>query len=310
MSPLLSVVMPTHNRAGELQLAATSVLAQEVDLELVVVDDHSDDGSAGDIDRLSASDARVRVVRLSGGSPVGPCAARNRGLEVAEGELVGFCDDDDRWVPGAAGTILEFLEEHPDVVAASSWHEVSHRELGRTAVFRGPVHYEARHLLWQNLIALPFAVIRRSGLPFAVSFDPALPTGEDWDLFLRCAQHGPVRTLPIVGYVYTQHGGARVTRAVERQVEGRRAFVAKHGAAMPPSCRLYHETIMAGLEHGRAGMRSTLSAAARRAPGRAAAVAGIIGISAAASRVGQRRGDPGMQARLMASLVGRSTDRH
>lgn len=305
MSPQLSVIMPTRNRAAEVVRAAASVLGQDVDLELVVVDDASTDDTAGQLDALAAGDRRVRVVRPSGQVPLGPCLARNRGLEVAEGDFVSFCDDDDAWTPGTAPTVLGFLEDHPGVVVASTWHLVSHPELGTTAVYRGPTEYGVRHLLWQNFVALPFGVIRRGAVPFDIAFDPELPTGEDWDLWLRCAEHGEVRTVTRVGYVYTQHGGSRVTRALQAQIDGRRGFVAKHGAAMSASCRLYHETVLSGYQHGRRGMLSTLSAASGRSPLRAAAVAGLLGSSLAASRAGRRRRDPGLQARLMASLIGR-----
>src|SRR5215472_9662532 len=98
--PLLSVVLPTRNRPRLLARAAASVLAQDVgSLELVVVDDASTDDTPDVLDRLTGLDERVRVVRTA--SPLGPCEARNRGLEEAEGELVSFCDDDDVWLPAA-----------------------------------------------------------------------------------------------------------------------------------------------------------------------------------------------------------------
>jgi hypothetical protein len=298
--------MPTHDRAGEVGRAAASVLDQDVkSLELVIVDDSASDDTVGVLERLQSQDRRVRVVRTAGS--VGPCVARNRGIEVAQGELVAFCDDDDAWLPGVGKIVLEFLETHPEVVAASSWHVVHHADSGGTAVFRGPLEYTSAQLLWQNLVALPFAVVRRGALSFDVSFDPDLPTGEDWDLWLRCSQEGLVRTVPHVGYRYTQHGGDRVTRTAAAQVTGRRNFLAKHGAAMSSSCRLFHETVLAGYEDGRGAMLSEMAPS----PGRghstrdSAVVAFLLASSFMAVRIGQRRHDPGLQSRLMASLLAR-----
>jgi len=296
--------MPTHDRAGEVVRAASSVLGQEgVLLELVLVDDASSDATPEALERLAAEDPRVRVVRTE--RALGPCEARNRGLAVAQGELVAFCDDDDAWFPGVARTVTGFLADHPEVVAASSWHVVQHRTSQRVAVFRGPLAYTSEQLLWQNLIALPFAVLRRQALSFDVSFDPALPTGEDWDLWLRCSFDGPVRTVPVVGYLYTQHGGSRVTRTGDAQIVGRRHFVDKHGASMSGACRLFHQTVLSGYEHGRPGMLRCLGPGVAGSPADAAVVAGVLAASLAAARAGQRRGDPGLQARLMARLVGR-----
>ena len=291
--------MPTHNRARELGRAASSVLAQHVEnLELVIVDDSSSDDTPEVLDRLASQDGRVRVVRTD--ATVGPCVARNRGLEVAQGELVAFCDDDDAWFPGVGEVVMEFLSAHPDVVAASSWHVVLHAESGGAAVFRGPLEYGHEQLLWQNFVALPFAVVRRNALRFTVSFDPDLPTGEDWDLWLRCSSDGLVRTVPHVGYLYTQHGGSRVTRTAEAQVTGRRNFVAKHGAAMTGSCRRFHETVLAGYEHRRGGMLRGLAPGRGRSTRDALVVAALLTSSLGAVKIGQRRRDPGLQSRLMA----------
>jgi hypothetical protein len=296
--------MPTHNRARELGRAASSVLAQNVEsLELVIVDDSSSDDTPDVLDRLASQDGRVRVVRSD--STVGPCVARNLGLEVAQGELVAFCDDDDAWFPGVGGVLVDFLAEHPDVVAASSWHVVLHADSGSAAVFRGPLAYGHEQLLWQNFVGLPFAMVRRNALRFAVSFDPNLPTGEDWDLWLRCSQDGLVRTVPHVGYLYTQHGGSRVTRTAAAQGTGRRNFLAKHGGAMTGSCRRFHETVLAGYEHGRAGMVRGLVPGRGRSTRDALVVAALLTSSFGAVKVGQRRRDPGLQSRLMASQLAR-----
>ncbi|MGA2522371.1 MAG: glycosyltransferase family A protein [Acidimicrobiales bacterium] len=302
---LLSVVMPTRGRPREVVAAAASVLSQDVDaLELVIVDDSaSDEDTAHALQRLVDEDRRVQVVRTEGG--VGPCVARNRGLEVAQGELVSFCDDDDAWLPGVGRVVLDFLSSHPDVVAASSWHVVHHADSGREVVFRGPLHYGSDQLLWQNFVALPFAVVRRHALSFDVTFDPALPTGEDWDLWLRCSRDGPVRTIPHVGYRYTQHGGARVTRATDAQATGRRNFVAKHRTEMTGACRCYHEAVLAGYAAGRGGMARALAPGKGHPAGAGAAAALFLATSFAAARAGRRRGDPGLQARLMATLLAR-----
>jgi len=281
--------------------AASSVLAQDVgSLELVVVDDCSTDDTPDVLDRLTALDGRVRVVRTT--SAVGPCEARNRGLEVADGELVSFCDDDDVWLPGARH-VIDATAADARVAAMSSWHMVGHVDSGGAAVYRGPLEYDARHLLWQNMVAMPFAVIRRSALSFEVRFDPMLPTGEDWDLYLRCARDGPFRSLPQVSYLYAQHAGARVTRAAAAQVEGRRNFLAKHTGDMTPACRAYHEAVLAGYQAGRKGILRRLASRHGVSASESAYVTAVLFASLAASRVGVRRSDPGLQARRMVSWI-------
>ncbi len=107
VTSLVSVVSPTHNRAESLARAAASVLTQNIaELELVVVDDCSTDATPDVLDRLTATEPRVRVVRNN--TALGPCEARNGGLAVARGDFVGFCDDDYAWVPEWAKTWSPF----------------------------------------------------------------------------------------------------------------------------------------------------------------------------------------------------------
>ena len=100
----VSVIMPVYNAAAHLEAAVQSVLHQTLqDLELILVDDGSTDGSAALCDAAAAADCRVRTVHQSN---AGICAARNRGLELAAGEYISFCDDDDVFLPDFLATAL------------------------------------------------------------------------------------------------------------------------------------------------------------------------------------------------------------
>src|SRR6476619_4343306 len=92
----VTVVVPTRNRPGLLDLTLTSVLRQrDVDLRVIVVDDASTLNNADVIAGLA--DSRLQLVR----QPVikGASAARNRGVSQTTTEWVAFCDDDDLWSP-------------------------------------------------------------------------------------------------------------------------------------------------------------------------------------------------------------------
>jgi len=128
MTSLLSVVMPTHDRSDQLERAARSILDQGgTEVELVIVDDASSDGTPAVTDRLS-EDARVRLVRNE--QAIGPGAARNKGIAAARGDLLGFCDDDDAWLPRAASSLVAYLDAHPETGAVTSWHQVVHDVTG------------------------------------------------------------------------------------------------------------------------------------------------------------------------------------
>jgi len=93
MNPKVSVVIPTYERAGKVQNAIESVLAQTFsDLEVIVVDDGSTDGTAQIL--AEAFDDRIRYYAQAN---QGVSVARNRGIEEARGEWIAFLDSDDLW---------------------------------------------------------------------------------------------------------------------------------------------------------------------------------------------------------------------
>ncbi|MEA3136705.1 MAG: teichuronic acid biosynthesis glycosyltransferase TuaG, partial [Thermoplasmata archaeon] len=94
----VSVILPVRNRAILVEAAARSVLDQKwTDLELIVVDGGSTDGTVAVLHRLAASDARVRL--LLHDKAEGVSAARNAGARLARGRLLAFQDSDDSWRP-------------------------------------------------------------------------------------------------------------------------------------------------------------------------------------------------------------------
>lgn len=298
---LVSVVMPTHNRPEWLVRAARSVLEQRTaDVELVIVDDASTDHTPAITAQL-AEDRRVQVLRND--VTLGPGGSRNRGIAAARGDLIAFCDDDDRWLPGTARCVLDAFDADAGVGLVTAWHQVVHEATGRVARYRGPLTYGYRHLLWFNFVALPFGVIRRALFPGELAVDTALPSCEDWDLWLRCAETRPVRTLPEVLYSYHQHRDGRVTRDGSADRVGRQRFLDKHADAMTPACRRYHELVVAQLTGGRTGVGEQL-ATDLGTPMAAAAAAAILAAGAAAGVIGTRRRDPGLPARVTAALIG------
>jgi glycosyltransferase involved in cell wall biosynthesis len=281
--------------------AVASVRRQSfTDLEIVVVDDGSATDAADAVHHLAQLDERVRTIRLE--RSVGASEARNRGLATAAGEFVAFLDDDDEWVPDAAKIAVATLRRRPELVGVSAWHRVV-PEGQRPVVYRGPLEYEAKDLLWCNFPAVPFAVLRRDVLGDELHFDGDLITCEDWDLFLRCARRGPLATVPEVLYRYHQRRTARVTDSAARKLDGKRRFVRKHESEMTPLCRDYHdakEQIMAAT-----GWGEKMWLAPRLLRAIAPRASGVVVRESLSARVGWLTRDPGRSARTLLSLVRR-----
>lgn len=95
---LVSVIMPAWNAAAFMSRSVESVLGQtRPELELIIVDDCSTDGTLALIERHAEADTRVRPIRQARNS--GVAAARNAGIAAARGEFVAFLDSDDWWHP-------------------------------------------------------------------------------------------------------------------------------------------------------------------------------------------------------------------
>jgi glycosyltransferase involved in cell wall biosynthesis len=199
--PDLSVVIPTHDRAGLLPLALGGALRQRgVAMEVIIVDDGSTDNTR---DVLGAvDDPRVRVVPHD--APTGVSAARNDGVALARAPWVAFLDDDDVWAPDKLRLQLDALRASDARWAYVGAVNVSlgHRVVGGTAP---PSSEEvAASIRARNVVpggcsgvVASTDLVRASG-----GFDTSLAALADWDLWLRLAADGAPTSVdrPLVGY--------------------------------------------------------------------------------------------------------------
>ena len=222
MSPRVSVVVPTYNRAHVLGESLASLLAErDVDLEVVVVDDGSTDGTAALLARLG--DPRVRALQRP---HAGIAAARNAGLAAARAPYVAFHDSDDRALPGRLAVPLAFLERHPDVglviqngrmlppeddpagteepwIKPGVARALAARPIGVAEVFR-----------W-NLGQLQGMCFTRQALEATGPLDPSFTILDDLDLVLRVTLRFRAVFLDVPAFAYRRHP-AGIARNRER----------------------------------------------------------------------------------------------
>ncbi|MGH8984328.1 MAG: glycosyltransferase family 2 protein [Acidimicrobiia bacterium] len=220
MTPLVSVVIPTRNRCGVLPRTLRCVMGQSLqDLEVVVVDDASDDATADTLARIA--DTRLRCERH--GSRHGVAAARNTGLAIARGRWVAFVDDDDLWAPQKLALQLHALRStEAGWSCASSVHvDPALRVL---LLQRAPPAGDVVDLvLARNAVpgGASGVVARRDLLLEIGGFDTRLASLADWDLWIRLAlaSHLAPVAAPVIAYLV--HPGALSTdvHASERELE-------------------------------------------------------------------------------------------
>jgi glycosyltransferase involved in cell wall biosynthesis len=211
MMPKVSVVVPSYNRAHLLDACLESVVRQTYrDFEIVVVDDGSTDNTA-EVAARYAPLARY-VWQENRGIP----EAYNRGIQEARGEYILFVDSDDQLLEEALGAEVAVLDENDDVglAYAQAWQV---DESGAVTALRKPAfargayirsgREEIKDLLFWCHITSPTPMVRRRCFDDVGPFDPQLPIGEDWDMWIRIAKKYDVAYIDRPLGKYLKHSG-------------------------------------------------------------------------------------------------------
>lgn len=189
--PLVSVVMPVHDAERYLDESIGSVLAQDMDdLELVAVDDASNDGSLKLLHRDAALDERVRVIALA--DNCGAARARNLALQEARGRYVAFLDSDDWWQPQKLSLQLSLMEATGFSMCTCGYlmHFEDAGDERQDRVFHVPERVTYEDLLRVNYFSCSTLVVERRLVPKDM-FDPSLQH-EDYGAWLALTKGGQV----------------------------------------------------------------------------------------------------------------------
>src|SRR3954468_22011370 len=244
--PRVSVIVPAHDAEATLGETLASLRAQTLaDLEAIVVDDASADGTRALAAEAAAGDARLRLLALP--ANLGAAAARNAGLREARGRWVLCLAADARIDPDPLAGLVAAAEADPDADGAFGGyrHATDDGRLGGA--------------IWQRLDGdlfrtaarrCPFAVhaclVRREAALALGGFDPDLGPVEDWDFWQRLGRAG-ARLVPAgtAGAVYRLRAGSAMRRPSPRYLE-RGLEVLRRGHAPDPRAPAPHPDHAAG----------------------------------------------------------------
>lgn len=207
--PLVSVYIPTYNRCSLLARALSSVRTQDYrNIEIIVVDDGSIDGTIDYMDMICREDSRVKFIKKNFNS--GACESRNLAIETARGEYLTGLDDDDYFMPGR---ISNFVSTWCDDFVASYTDSVLVRKGGINRVIRRWPAVVADDLLIANRVGNQIFT-RTSLLRSMGGFSTEFPAWQDLEFWYRILSGVEGKMVKVFGasYVIDQsHDHERIT---------------------------------------------------------------------------------------------------
>lgn len=240
MSPRVSVLVPAYKRVDTIVASVRSALDQTfTDLEVVVVDDHSQDGTAEAL--ASIDDPRLTVVtheQNRGGN-----AARQSAIDASTGEYIAFLDADDLWMPTKIDKQVTALDAAgPQAGLCYAWYDLRYPD-GRLEPGRRPTDEGLRLLeLYQGNLIGTFSVvmIRREILHVVGGPDPGLPACQDWEFYLRVNDRYSIVCVPevLVHYWRDDSDEFRISSSFDRVVTGHQEVytrIVDRIGTMPPA---------------------------------------------------------------------------
>lgn len=196
----VSVIIPAFNASKSILRTLNSVFNQTyTNYEIVVVDDGSTD------DTRSVIQPYLSKIRYIYQQNQERSAARNTGIEAAEGEYIAFLDADDTWMPNKLEKQIVAFENNPELgmVYCQAYLVAENGQLlGLTGICPSDSEEAYQRLLLGNFIPSPTPLLRRSVVKEIGGFDSELRHAEDWDYWLRAARVRPVGMVqqPLANY--------------------------------------------------------------------------------------------------------------
>ncbi|HEX3124464.1 MAG TPA: glycosyltransferase [Rhodanobacteraceae bacterium] len=249
LAPLVTAIVPVYNGERFLAQAVDSALAQTMrDLEIVIVDDGSTDGSGALADGYGSR--YPGIVRVHHQSNQGLCHARNAALRIARGEYMALLDADDVWLPHHLEESVAVLHRHRQVALVHADIEridIDGNSLGCATRQWNHLHADAFRVLFlrHEHVCCPTAVFRRDAIGRTGNFDPRFNRlgCEDRDLWLRIAGLAPISYLDNVHARYRLHG-ANMSANFSKMLQARMLLVDKF-AATPKGRALRRQALAA-----------------------------------------------------------------
>lgn len=206
----VSVVIPVYNSEFYIEKTLDTIFAQScLPMEVLVIDDGSKDNTVKVIEKYRNLHANTEIIRIFEQKNAGAGAARNKGIANALGNWIMFLDSDDLWEKQKIQTVVEVIQNKPDVgIVTHNEYEVTENDRKhRRFVPRHKSYQKDENLFLQlykgNLFSTSCMTVRKDILEKAGGFDEMLLSAQDYDLWIRISLYAQVIYLeePLATYV-------------------------------------------------------------------------------------------------------------
>lgn len=233
MEILVSVIIPTRNRAKQLENAIGSVLQQTINnVEIIIIDDASTDDTSLVLKKFP----QITVIRNT--VPLGGSQSRNIGINRSRGLWIAFLDDDDTWYPDKLATQLENLKHHPEAIACTSGY-IIHYPLNITRKVYPPTNITLDKLLLSNSLGgASVCICKASVLKQIGGFDSTLKSAQDWDVWIKLCMAGKILSIDNVLVNYFVHFNYRISNDMKAKYLGARRFYTKYRSMMNHAAKI------------------------------------------------------------------------
>jgi len=216
MSPKVSIIIPTFNRADLLRQTLASVQQQTFqDWECIVVDDGSTDNNEQVTLEFSDQDARFRFLTRPDNLAKGANSCRNFGFSQSKGEFVNWFDSDDVMLPGFLKAKLDAVRNGIDLVICTGWYASENLEQGAAIPIDIEGNLFSDYVMWKAMILTPSVLFRRSFLSSRELFLSRMSRGQEAEFFSRIfyeLNQAQVAIVPEKLFLYRQHEQSKTFR--------------------------------------------------------------------------------------------------
>ena len=236
-SDIISVIIPTHNRVEKLVNAIRNVNKQKlVNVEIIIVDDASKDKTKEVVSKIKLKQSNIKYFKNK--SKKGAAFSRNLGVKKAKGKYIAFLDDDDFWFKNKLFEQLKIMKLDQKISAISCNFFVKNL---RSSIKSKICESNNKQDLLKSSIFGGASVIfvTKENFTKINGFDISLPSGQDWDLWIRLNKIGKIKVIKKPLVVYDNYSINRISNNTLSNYTGRKKLFFKYFIEMSENTRKY-----------------------------------------------------------------------